>query len=435
MLLSRFFASAAFLSCTLLQAQAPGRTHDSSLIGSLLASDDSTIQGHVMAYRIEARHGRMMPTPQCSTNTDAQGAFECVHLEPGSYILIASALRRSSSITRAQSGSVAPTRLPLFEVYPTNTDLDANNLVKLGSGETQSIQVQIQEDPGSDFQVKSAAGQARDKALQVSALGEDFAVSTNVRISADSKSGNYSVKGLVPGEYRLTELWSQNGVTHQGAAFISVGQLTSGQAVITEVKPYNVAGKIRYPDSASHGTVEVVLESAATFDAHRYAAAVQPDGSFSLAGVLSGKYYISLSPGSGLYATDILVSGRSVGGTLLTLDDLHSNSPLTLVTGAAYGSITGTLKLGDSAQQGASVVVESISSHTSQLVPVDSQGMFKADKLAPGEYLIYGWADVRQVPYDSSSFLRRYENKAIHVELENGSQENGLEIECNEIGS
>jgi len=78
-------------------------------------------------------------------------------------------------------------------------------------------------------------------------MGEDFAVSTNVRIAADRKDGNYNIKGLPAGAYKLTELWSDNGVTHQGSAFISAGQLAFGQAAITEIKPYTVTGSIRYP--------------------------------------------------------------------------------------------------------------------------------------------------------------------------------------------
>jgi hypothetical protein len=91
--------------------------------------------------------------------------------------------------------------------------------------------------------------------------------------------------------------------------------------------------------------------------------------------------------------------------------------------------------LSDNEQHGANIVVESLTSHTSQLVPVDSQGAFKVDKLAPGEYILYGWTDVRDVPYDSSSFLRRYENKAVHIELQNGTLASGVEIECNKAGS
>jgi len=435
MLSGRILMNAALLSCVSLQALTPGKTHNSSLTGSLQGDDDSSIQGHIMAYRIEARHGRMMPSPECSTDTDAQGNFQCVHLESGSYILIASALRWPFTSVHDQSKSTAPSPIPLFATYPANTDLDAANLVQLGSRETQSLEVQVHGDAGSDLNVTSAAGKSKDKALQVSLMGEDFAVSANVRIAADRKDGNYNIKGLPAGAYKLTELWSDNGVTHQGSAFISAGQLAFGQAAITEIKPYTVTGSIRYPDSAAHGTVNVVLKSTATYDSHRYTATVQANGTFSLTGVLSGKYYISFDPESGLYIADVLVSDHSAGGAVLTVDDGHSITPLTLVASPASGSIAGTLKLSDNEQHGANIVVESLTSHTSQLVPVDSQGAFKVDKLAPGEYILYGWTDVRDVPYDSSSFLRRYENKAVHIELQNGTLASGVEIECNKAGS
>lgn len=432
--LCRIMIKATLLGCISLHAMTPGATHNSTLTGALQGDDERPIQGHIMAYHIDARHGRMMPSPECSTDTDPQGNFQCVHLEPGSYILVASALRHVSATSLNPSKMTAQDSLPLFVTYPVNTYLDITNVVHLASGETQLLEIPVHSDSGSDLHVKSAGASRNDKALQVYLLGEDFTVSTNVRIEANPDSGNYDIKGLPPGTYRLTELWSDDGITHQGAAYISTGPLGAEQASITEIKPYTVSGAIRYPDSMAHGAVEVVLESAATFDPHRYTAIAQTNGKFSIPGVLSGSYYISLNPDSGLYAADTLLSDHSTGGAAIKVDDGLWRTSLTLVASSASGSIAGTLELDDNERKGAGIVVESIASHTSEMVPVDAQGRFKVNKLAPGEYLLYGWADVGEMAYDSSSFLRRYKNKGVRIDLDNGALASDLEIECNRVG-
>jgi hypothetical protein len=432
MMFNRTLLYIALLGCISSRFLAFSATHDCSLTGSLQSDDDNPIKGHILAYHIEVRHGRRMPSLECSADTDARGHFQCVHLESGSYFLIATGLHRVSDDPRSQP--TEPRFLPLLAIYPAETGFDTADLVHLGSGETQSLEMPVHSDVGSDLHVNSAAATAKDRSLQVSLLGEDFVASTEFQISPDSRSSGYTLRSLPPGAYQLMESWSESRGTRHGIAFVSAEQLSSGQATMKEMELQSVAGSVHFPGPKITNSVEVDLKPAASWDSRRYATMVHANSTFSITDIPPGRYYVSLAPQSGFYITDVLISERSSGSSVLTLDKEHSNAPLTLAANAASGSMTGTLKMSHGGQQCTTVTVESLASHTSLQVAVGVQGTFRIEKLAPGEYRLYGWVNVRDVPYDDSSFLRRYADRAVQIELEDGTSANGLEVECNSVG-
>ena len=209
-----------------------------------------------------------------------------------------------------------------------------------------------------------------------------------------------------------------------------MAQLDSDDVSLAEMKRYTVSGSIQYADSALSDAREVVFRSAAENDSQHYITTVRKDGTFILKDILSGTYYASISSGSGLYISDLSVGGHSTEGAPVDVDEGISRLSMTFVAKRASESIAGTLELvGTEPKPG--ILVQSTDFHTSQTVPVDAHGSFKVTALAPGQYLLYGWADIMNMPYESPHFLRRYTDKALHVRLDSGAVLSGLTIECN----
>ncbi len=418
------------LCCVRLMSLDLGRARNCALTGTVLGDDGEPVQGHITAYHLGVRQGRIVPDVACATGVDTEGNFQCQHLESGAYLLAIDTLKRLAHASLEQSTSASPSDLPLFLFYPANPDLGPASLLHLAAGEVQSVDIQVSPDSLSTIQVKSATESASNKLLHIFLQAEDFTVPVNARIAMNLSGGNYTLKRVPSGTYRFAENWSVKGISREAIGSMTVGESSPNEVSLAEVTSHKVSGSVQYADQAAPRTPEVVLESAEREPSRRYIAAVMKDGSFTFRDIASGVYSVSFKIGDALFISNLVAGDQSLQDSTIVVDESISLRPLTLVAKSATATLSGSLEL-DGSEPKPGILVQSLDSHTSFIVSVDTRGSFMVRGLQPGRYLLYGWANIANVPYNSSHFLRRYADKAVELHLDNGSSLTGLEIECN----
>jgi hypothetical protein len=176
--------------------------------------------------------------------------------------------------------------------------------------------------------------------------------------------------------------------------------------------------------------MRVVLNSRTQEFVHRYVADVHADLSFCFKNVVDGKYDISLDNEDGVFISDTMVGDRREYSSVIDIGDDSVNLPLRLIVGNAISSIKGSLKL-EGTEPKPGILVHSLDSHVNILRPVDGQGVFSVSSLAPGEYLLYGWDDIRNVPYENARFLESFNRNAVSLNMGVNSHLTGVDVECN----
>lgn len=404
---------------------------DCGLLGAILDDQNDPVSAYITTYRLEVQRGKIVPIRECMARVDPEGQFRCTQLPSGTYVIVVNIMRKMVRERRASQDD-ATRLLPLYILYPPSFDLEPASLLHLGKGEVRSVNISVDSNFLSVLHIKAAAG-ATNRQLQIFLQSADFKIPVlNIHETSRPADGDYDVEGIPPGTYAFTQSWPEDDRHHEAVSSLTANQFSPNETSLAEVQFCNISGLIQYAGQSNFRASEVVLIPATSADSDRYVASVDKDGSFTFRDIRSGTYNVSFIEGKGLFVSEVLAGGHSLQGSTINISEDNSQLSLTLVASHASATITGNLEL-EGAEPKPGILVYSLDSHASLIVPVDDHGLFSVVGLAPGRYILYGWDDITNVPYDSPHFLARHVDKAVSFDIEDGSHLTGLNVECNKV--
>jgi hypothetical protein len=159
------------------------------------------------------------------------------------------------------------------------------------------------------------------------------------------------------------------------------------------------------------------------------AARIQKDGTFTLNNISEGEYFVQVwQLPEDCYLKSIRMGGDELADGRLVVGNGQAGGNLEVVISAAGGRVEGIVADEDSAAvSGALVVLVPEPSRRAQTrnfktATTDQYGQFSLRGIAPGEYQIFAWDHVESGAYQDDDFLRPYEEHAVAVRVEEGSQ-------------
>jgi hypothetical protein len=305
-----------------------------------------------------------------------------------------------------------------------------------------------------------AAGQpARGASVSIYARGGTYG-GFSVRSAPVAENGSFEFRGLAPGSYEL--IATLNGASNAmfiantplGAAaganapmvmnvaannsgprmaartFVDIQSTDIENVVLSMDTGANVAGRLTVEgrasieNDASYANVRVQLLSEPNIPPLAIpATGLNPDGTFTIAGVTSGEYRISVL---GLPRNTYVKSARLGGTDILNGGIRLDRDPrglLDIVVGTTPGTID-VVVLDDRQSPVPGVTVALVPDSSQQKrydayrsVTTGSDGRARIENVIPADYRIYAWEEVPNGAWTDPDFMRSFENRGVSVRV------------------
>lgn len=386
----------------------------------------------VTAFRILSP-GIFTPA-RAQTRTEADGQYVLSGLRDGRYVIRVAtpsgqdlrpvvepssadideqfhALKEGRPVASAGASSPLFVNVPVY--YPGTPDSSAATVVPVSTGEEKAgLGVEIRRQPSAsvevDFEIGSEQG-AYGNAVLVPwpVLLADRSLA---RIVQFDRKGHFTFASVPMGHYVLMA-WAKN--PKSGPDIVAWGELAidvdrRNQSVrLAASRPPNVVGRISFQDSGATGSpIGTNIRLAPTdlvhrtFEAlglsHELVAVVGEDGAFEFRGVPAGGYEIEATNGERVLAASIDKGPNAMGFARgqQAIDVASEDLRLSVSISLGHGELVGSLKLGGDSPLGLgySVMLARLDSRLEprlvRWLPVQPDGRFRADWLAPGDYAV-----------------------------------------------
>lgn len=402
-----------------------------AISGHIYDEDGEPIQNaDVKALRYLYFKGKRGLAPVADVRTNDLGEFRLFGLAPGQYYVSADYNHELDDMSGGHSYA------PVY--YPGASDSSAATPLTLRAGDDfPGVDINLQSSrtvslSGRVFNaVTGQPGAGADILLSLRGGKELGRFSVRFRTSVQDPEGNFKIDAVAPGSYYLFALINTEG-----------GQLTVRQGV--EVSDADVTGinLIISPGITLKGGVTVegkVDVTGATFGlrpreeqmffSNTFTSPKQ-DGSFVLTNISDGSYEVSAwglpedayLKSARLGNEDVLISGVEINGG-------QTAGALEIEVSANGGRLDGIVAKDDKPLAGATVVLvpkePAMRKDTRWLkqTTTDQNGGFTLRGIRSGEYKIFAWEKIEPGAYQDPGFLKRFEDKAVAVEIKEGSQQ------------
>ena len=449
----------------------------SVITGTLIDHNGQPAAGVVVRpFRYIIANGERRLAPSSSAMTDDRGTYRIYGLAPGDYVVGAtgrtgpinlqgSELRLTTEMdvrhaTAATPQTPPPERGVAFAqtYYPGTTVATQASVVSLATGEQrEGIDFTLQLVPTARVEgTVMLPGGAAPVGTQIDLIAHVQAVPGSpmeaLRTGRVAPDGSFSFADISPGQYSLLARASRPTTSADGSAgppqlvwaatTVNVdGEHIAGLNLALE-PGMTIAGRVRFEGALAPpsdlGAVRVTLQPAQREPAVSFtppAATVSPDGSFTIAGVIPGRYRLTASfPGSGRPGNWTLRSS-SVNGQD-SLDVPFVVAPGQHATDASIAFTDRLAQLSGAVQSAAGAPVNAF---TVILFPADqalwlpqsrriqaqrpaADGAFTFRNLPAGDYLIAAIDDVEPNEWFDPSFLQRLMPTAMKIAIAEGEQ-------------
>jgi protocatechuate 3,4-dioxygenase beta subunit len=416
------------------------------IAGRVADEDGEPMAGvQVEILRPYYERGKRQLTPFGWRETDDRGEYRAHGLAPGRYYLRATyrgemrmgmvggfAFSREAGDTSAEE-SYAPT------YYPGTPDLSMATPVEVRAGEELT---------GIDFTllttravrirgrvVNSITGQpGRGVNLMLvprSAATRGFSY-TNQSFVQDPQ-GEFEIPGVTPGSYSLYAMWWDGDRGYSARAQIEVANSDIEGIQLVIGRGTELRGRVRVEGGELDLSNDLIVSLESAVEGIVFggqAGRIRKDGTFSLSNVAEGEYFvqIGLLP-EGSYLKSVRMGGEELADGRLVVGEGQAGGNLEIVISAAGGRVEGVVAdENGAAVAGALVVLVPEPSRRAktrwyQTSTTDQYGQFSLKGVEPGEYQLFAWDHVESGAYQDDEFLRPYEEHAVAVRVEEGSQQ------------
>jgi hypothetical protein len=384
--------------------------------------------------------------------SDDRGLFRVYGLPPGEYFVSAGGpmverllMRTGPNGFDQEATSEATLKIDYAPTYyPGTTTLTEASRIKLAIGqELAGIDLQLQTVPMAT--VRGMVGGASGGAM-VLLVPDDGAVAGPAVMrgqglrSATKEDGTFTITRVPPGRYTVVAR-ENDGRQSAGAARVGIQPLTVAGEDVT-VNLVITAGAQVSGTITLEATSTPVPKNFAGFRVNlaplegvpmvgRLARPGEPaeDGTFSITGLMPGRYVIRASGPSGWTMKSVFVNGREI--TDAPLDIKGDNvTDMNVVYTDRITVISGTVRDSKNAPSlGATVIAFpadskewSPQSRRIQAVRADQNGVYRIAALPPGEYLLVAVDDVEQGDWFDPVYLEAVKAGATRLTLAEGEQ-------------
>jgi len=370
-----------------------------SIEGTVTDADGDPIPNvNVIALKQTWLNGSRVLTPVSET-TDDRGHYRVPLLEPAKYFIYAEPRNESSSwgaeSSNREASSPPPVPSALRNVrtyYPDASSLNASMALALAEGgAVHGADIRLIKAKTVHVKGRAAGGDLRLGGKVTLALsGEE----SNPLVYADADlaaDGSFDIPEVSPGDYTLTVS------SHIGAGAVQVEVSSSDVSVSAPVVGNSkLQGEIRVDgegdkSKAPAPEATVALIGLDTLHGLTYPAKIDSAGRFLIDPVRPGKYYVAVSPTTGLYVKSLTAGDMELADGEL---DLTNGAPvaLTIVLKQGRASVMGSIDSGSrdggDAQPLQILLVPSPYRRTSRVYAdfADSSGHFSIQQVPPGKY-------------------------------------------------
>ncbi len=390
------------------------------------------VQVSAMQYRY--MRGRRELAPMSSGTTNDLGEYRMWGVAPGTYYF--------SATYRVMGGMMASGTSPQDDSgYPTTYYPGV-----LDTSQTSPIPVKTAEvKNGIDFRlspirtvrisgvVKSVTGRSpRDTMLSLTPRGILYAMDrrgTNVR----EGSGKFEIAGVAPGSYVLQAFTMRQDERLFALVPIDVGTSNIENLEVILAPGLNLSGRVVVEEGAPEPPELERLrvffqpreQQMMIFGPGSSPGEVQSDGSFEIKGVRPVLSQANVFPmPEGYYVKSVVMNGQEMIDSGVNLAAGMDGATFTVTISPNAARLDGgVLDEKDQPFTGASVVLvpaDKTKRETMISFPMassDQNGRYSVMNLAPGEYLVFAWADIEPGAWQDPDFLNLFEEQAKKIKL------------------
>ncbi|MEO8597588.1 MAG: carboxypeptidase regulatory-like domain-containing protein [Candidatus Solibacter sp.] len=406
-------------------------TPQAVITGKVLDEDgEGVANAPVRAWRYVYRSGKRQWASVGAAQTSDIGEFRLPNLEPGQYLVSATARMIGVNVRLPQSEEPLPATPDLVYAstyYPSSTTSATAVPVDVGpGGEVRGIDVRLVKT--RVFRVRGrvvGAGDVR-RPPTVTLMPREGAPGTPANANASGTGGEFELRNVPPGQYTAIASLRAPG----GAEFVAmqpvdvVGNHVDG-VVLTLASGGEVKGSVKVEDSSSPvelKNLSVTLRPVGFAIAAPLRAKVGDDLKFTLPSVPPVPYEVIVSgvPET-CYVKSIKYGGSEIGEDGIAMTN---GSTLEVTLSAAAARIDTVVLTKDGKAAGRAVVALLPKDGGPTVVQTaDENGMISFRGLKPGEYQLIAWDDVESgAPFDPD-FVKPYEAQAKSLKLDASGHE------------
>lgn len=424
---------------------------DATISGLVLDEAGEAVQGAqvwVEFARTEGEEMRRERRQAGGTQTDDRGRYEMPGLAPGSYVLKIQAQPWYAQRLGVAGGAsrLDPPLDVVYETlwYPGAPDPRGAETIRLSGGEEREADFHLAAMPAAHLRLDPVGtpGQVIDgdvgsrarRSMALTRLAPEGGFS-------QTTYGDYAdFGGLVPGIYRLEVRGADGRVEREVRQFRVLPGATgavdlSSAAVLTQVK-------------VSLDAAEKTPGSQVIFIDKSTGLSVTADGGNRVFGqglkkrpgvdylernpreraayLAPGTYEVTLGGQGPNYVTGLEATGASVSGLLITVGS--SPASVTVKVASDKGQVSGVVKMGGNAVEGAMVLlVPALLGQPGNVSGIErdqtnSDGSFRLEGVIPGEYILLAIDQGWNVRWDDVQTLARYLAHGVPLEVGAGSR-------------
>lgn len=397
--------------------------------GHVLDDDgEPVVLARVVALRTFYNNGRRRLAQVGAARSNDLGEFQFINLEAARYYFRVSAPSPANLPPRTRT-SRPETAYPTT-YYPAALDLGQASAVNLAPGaQVSGIEFRLRKQPAYHVRGKLLDGQAGGPARSATvALAPD---SVEFLPYEDSQAGvqpdgTFDLPAIVNGSYVLSAQ-SHNAAETSARQHVRI----SGEDVsvlLTLAPGFEVAGRVTV-----EGPAPAQMNARVTLRAERfgngYEAQVSSDGTFKVENVTPNSYRIDVFPGAaGLYVKSIRLGDQEISDGFVNIT--QPGVALHILFGVDVAQVQGTVEAASGEPMPNSLVTLGPSGRNDnrpdlvKQTNTDQYGHFKFPDLAPGDYLVFAWAeDSDRGLLENTDFLKLLSSQAASVSVgPNGSE-------------
>jgi protocatechuate 3,4-dioxygenase beta subunit len=407
-------------------------TPDSVIAGRVLDADGDPVRYamvEVQQYLYIAGKRQLQSMHQVQTND--RGEYRIFYLAPGRYYLHAQATQRSSRQNLQPNEQVRGT-LPLSTLasayYPGVADpARATELQTLPGAELDGIDLSLKPEKRYAIRGKLPAADPATSRRGVRVVERSDNQQRPQYSMMMNGHDSYEVRDLTPGSYLVigdgTNPANPEEREYARQPVDIVDRDVDGVDLVFS-PGVRVTGTVKVEGAAPIENLMLLLQS--TDLSGQQQAKVTADGSFASTAMAPGIYEVRL-PGRNAYLKSVRVGDQEAAGR--KIDTEHLSGPVTVVVGADFGRVDGTVT--DDAGKPVSnanvtlIPDQSLSDWRDRFRngSTNTAGKFTLNSVQPGEYRVFAWVGAEPGAPQSADFRKPYEERGAPVKVEaNGRQ-------------
>jgi hypothetical protein len=391
-----------------------------SITGRVLDQDGEPVEdAWVQLLHSIVVGGRRRIIPFAFERTNDLGEYSFGPIHAGTYYLAATGRPWYASNVERPSDDPNPLAGQAYypAYYPGTRDVEKAGPLVVQPGEEARADFRLALAQGANIAVEIKGENRAARVCRMFLVSDGIAGAQNPHDIVSGNAGLTVLHAVPPGRYNLHYICNTPNVLAQKQVNVSGNDL---KVELVPRPPPSLSGSIHLRNGAARPKGSVVVTLYGVDDQRWIGTASRPDGSFSFAGVLPGRYRPTVRGTDGYFVAEVQAEGTSFQGGILDLKEGETVT-LRIVAGDEVGRLKGYVLNGDQRQEGAMVVLCPVKERgdgwQSRGFQSDSDGSFDFERVPAGDYWLFAVTDP-EFEYGKAEATRRYLSRAKAVRID-----------------